>query len=175
MSRSLDDLDKDFRTQIESVYTECAVERVLMRPFYTLRPPVEQGGLWRQSRSIEEIREKLDELEAQKCYYLAECIERAGPQSGPEVTKAIPGLSWHQWGEALDSFWLNNNKADWRKPEDGGYGYAVYANVARRFGLTAGGHWQKFKDWPHIQKRKEEVLDLYTLKQVNDIMKERFG
>ncbi len=80
--------------------------------------------------------------------FLAFCIESVGPQSGPEVTKAPPGLSWHQWGEAFDSFWVVNGDAEWSTTRkiNGLNGYHVYAEEAAKIGVTPGGLWTTFKD-----------------------------
>ena len=63
-----------------------------------------------------------------------------GPQKGDPVTNAIPGLSWHQWGEAVDCFWVVNNKAVWdlETVVNGLNRFMVYANEAKKLGLDAG-------------------------------------
>jgi hypothetical protein len=64
--------------------------------------------------------------------FLAQCIERVGKQFGEHVTNAIPGLSWHQWGEAADSAWVVDNEVVWSIEEtvNGLNGYMVYADEA---------------------------------------------
>jgi hypothetical protein len=148
-----------------------------MRPFYTLRTPFEQAELWRQSRSKQEIDEKINELRSKGAEFLAYCIESVGPQNGRHVTNAVPGFSWHQWGEAIDCFWLLDGKAEWstRKKVNGKNGYFNYGAIARSMGLTAGGFWSSFRDWPHVQLRKESHPGrIYDLQEIDGIMEERF-
>ena len=110
--------------------------------------------------------------------FLAHCLELAGPQNGKLATRAIPGLSWHQWGEAIDSFWVVDGAAEWSttKQIDGQNGYRVYAEEASKLGLDAGGLWRRFKDWPHVQLRSEpSPLGAMTLVQIDAEMSRRFG
>ena len=107
-----------------------------------------------------------------------DCLQSVGPQHGAHVTDALPGFSWHQWGEAVDCFWLLDGKAEWStsKKVNGVNGYAVYANEAEAVGLVAGGHWTRFKDWPHVQLRAaSSPARALTLLQIDTAMKVRFG
>ena len=178
MAVTLDGLDAAFREKVEQAIERCLSRGVEMRPYNGLRTPVEQGKLWRQSRAIEEIRTKMAELRDKSAPFLADCIDRAGPQHGAEVTKAVPGLSWHQWGEAVDCFWVVDGRAEWstRKLIDGVNGYQVLADVGEAVGLTAGGHWPRFKDWPHLQLRPaNNPLIAMSLVEIDAEMRRRFG
>ena len=106
------------------------------------------------------------------------CLESVGPQNGAHVTNAPPGYSWHQWGEAMDCFWLVNGNAEWstRKKINGNNGYRVYADIAVSLDLNAGGFWRSFKDWPHIQLRQHSSpKSVFSITQVNEQMKRQFG
>ncbi|MFM2411550.1 MAG: hypothetical protein RL481_2378 [Pseudomonadota bacterium] len=168
-------LDHDFRTRLEATLAACLADGIEMIPYQGIRTPFEQGKLWRQSRSVAQVRSKIAELHEKGAPFLAHCIESVGPQHGPHVTNALPGLSWHQWGESMDCYWLRNGKAEW-STEIGGTrnGYKVYAHIAEQNGLFAGGHWQTFKDWPHVQKRKAGSPGM-PLPEVDRVMQERFG
>jgi hypothetical protein len=149
-----------------------------MRPFFTLRTAEEQARLWRQSRTGQQIEAKIRELEDGGAPYLARVIRDVGPQNGPKVTNALPGLSWHQWGEAMDCFWVVDGAAEWsaRRKLDGLNGYAVYADEAEALGLTAGGHWRSFKDWPHVQLSPEaNPTRRYSLAEIDAEMMRRFA
>ena len=149
-----------------------------MKPYFGIRTPIEQGGLWRQSRTTGEVQQQMQKLKDQGADFLAWCIEAAGPKSGPHVTNALPGMSWHQWGEAADSVWIVSGKENWSTDQlvNGKNGYVVYAEQAKAIGLDAGGFWRSFKDWPHVQLRKtSSPLGIFTQQQINDTMKERFG
>jgi len=173
----LEVLEPRFQTLVRRLIKLCAEQGVEMRPYQALRTPLEQARYWRQSRSREEIRRKVEELRRKQAPFLADCIERVGPQFGPEITRAIPGLSWHQWGEAVDCFWVVKGRAEWstQKKVGGSNGYHVYADEARRIGLTAGGHWTRFRDWPHVQLRESSSpLKEYKIAEVDRIMRIRF-
>ena len=178
MAADLTKVSPELKKLVEKLVANCKERGIEMRPSDGLRHPVDQAKLWRQSRSIEEIKAKIEEFKAGGAPFLAQCIEKAGPQSGGEVTKVPPGYSWHQWGEAVDCFWVVNGKAEWSttKKVNGLNGYQVYAEEAKKLGLDAGGLWKSFKDWPHVQLRAAaNPSKLYSMKQINDEMKKRFG
>jgi peptidoglycan LD-endopeptidase CwlK len=177
-SRDLNALVPEFRLKVIALLDRCASRGTPMRPYFTLRSPFEQAKLWRQSRSREQIEARIAELESQSAPFLADCIRRVGPQSGDPVTNAIPGLSWHQWGEAVDCFWLVDGAAEWspRREINGLNGYQVYAREAQAAGLTAGGLWATLKDWPHVQLRSaDSPRNVMSLIEIDRVMMERFG
>lgn len=94
------------------------------------------------------------------------------------MTNAPPGYSWHQWGEAVDSFWVVGGTAEWSsaKKIEGVNGYQVYAEEASNLGLDAGGLWKSLKDWPHVQLRPAgSPAKALSLAEINGEMKKRFG
>ena len=155
MAADLSQLTPDLRSKVETLLQLCAGLGVEMRPSSGLRDPFDQARLWRQSRSIEQINLKVAEFRAAGAHFLAHCITSVGPQQGDPVTNAPPGFSWHQWGEAVDCFWLVDGKAEWsvERRIKGRNGYRVYSEQARQVGLTSGGQWTAIKDWPHVQLR----------------------
>jgi len=165
--------------KVQELLELCHKKGCIMRPSTGLRDPYEQGRLWRQSRSIEEINKTISKFRSAGANFLADCIESVGPRNGKHATDAPPGLSWHQWGESVDCFWLVGDSAEWsiKKKINGVNGYQVYTEQASNVGLFPGGAWVSFKDWPHVQLRhkNEGVLDLMKLQNVDEIMKERFG
>ncbi len=177
-SPNLQDLVPGFRGKLRTLSSKCKERGVEMRPYQAVRTPFEQAKLWRQSRSRTEIEAKIKELKNAGASFLAFCLESAGPQFGDPVTNAPPGLSWHQWGEAVDAFWLVDGNAEWstKKLVNGLNGYRVWAEEAARLGLTAGGLWTSLKDWPHVQLRAgSSPLVVFTLSQIDATMKERYG
>ncbi|PWK78972.1 D-alanyl-D-alanine carboxypeptidase-like protein [Mucilaginibacter oryzae] len=174
----LDSLLPAFKDKVVQLLANCAALGYEMRPNEGLRSPVKQGLYWRQSRTKAQIDEKIEYLQAHGAPFLADCIIKAGPHDGPEITKSIPGMSWHQWGEAIDCVWIVNGHEEWStsKVVNGHNGYVVYANEAKKLGLTAGGLWTSFKDWPHVQFHSApSPAGNYSLQQINDIMKQRFS
>ncbi|UXI04707.1 M15 family metallopeptidase [Photobacterium sp. TY1-4] len=177
MSRDINDLVPEFKEKVVSLLDDCDLSGYPMRPFFTIRSPFDQAKLWRQSRSTFQVDSKINQLRSQGADFLAHCIESVGPQSGRHVTNAIPGFSWHQWGEAIDCFWLVDGKSEWstRKKVNGMNGYVNYATRARDAGINSGGFWRSFKDWPHLQMRNESnPRRVYSLSEINNQMKLRF-
>ena len=178
MAADLKKLVPELKLKVLQLLDRCRTRGVEMRPNNGLRDPFEQGRLWRQSRSKEEIEAKIEELESKGVLFLADCIRRVGPQHGDHATDTPPGISWHQWGEALDCFWLVEEKAEWstKKLINGLNGYKVYADEAEAVGLTPGGHWKNLKDWPHVQLRKaNNAASVMSLAEIDAAMKARFG
>lgn len=178
MPADINQLVPEFIPKVQQLLQNCQAQNVIMRPYFTIRDPFTQGKFWRQSRSSEEVQQKITDLKNQGADFLAFCIESVGPQSGSPVTNAIPGLSWHQWGEAVDCFWVVNNQAEWstRKLVNGQNGYAVYAAQAKAIGITPGGLWPTLKDWPHVQLRSaNSPLTVFSIQQIDAAMKEKFG
>jgi peptidoglycan LD-endopeptidase CwlK len=176
-SRNIDELILDLRSNARTLIENCRERGIEMRPYETVRTPREQGKIWRQSRTREQVRAKIAELREAGADYLAFCIEDVGPQSGRHVTDAPPGLSWHQWGEAFDSFWVVDGAAEWSTTREinGLNGYRVYAEEAENLGLTAGGHWTSFKDWPHVQLRSaSSPKRVFTIQEIDQVMRQRF-
>jgi len=178
MPVDLGSLVSDFHGAVENLIAKCEAQGVEMRPSTAVRTAFDQARLWRQSRASEEIAQKIADFKSHSATFLAFCLESVGPQHGDPVTNAPPGLSWHQWGEALDCFWVVDGKAEWStlKKVNGLNGYHVYADAAETLGLTAGGHWTGFKDWPHVQLRKaSSPAKVLSLQQIDMAMRERFG
>lgn len=178
MAADLDKLVPEFKPLVLQLVGRCQERGVEMRPNNGLRDPFEQARLWRQSRSTEEIQAKIAEFERAGAGFLAQCLRSVGPQHGDHVTDTPPGFSWHQWGEALDCFWVVDGKAEWstQRLVDGVNGYRVFADEAETLGLTAGGHWKKFKDWPHVQLRPaSNVGSVMSVAEIDVAMQARFG
>ncbi|HEX8692178.1 MAG TPA: M15 family metallopeptidase [Longimicrobium sp.] len=178
MAASLDDLVPDFRPAAEELLARLRSRGIEMRPNETLRDPFKQARFWRQSRSIETIRERARELRSAGAGFLAFCLESVGPQHGRHVTNALPGLSWHQWGEALDCFWVVDGRAEWSEDRfvDGVNGFREYASAARAMGLTAGGFFTSLKDFPHVQLRPAaNPRSMFSLREISNEMERRFG
>ncbi len=187
MSRSLDDLSPAFEPQVATVLEACAQRGVTMRAFYTRRSPWNQGRIWRSTRSTQEVIQASERLKANRAPFLARILLEVGPQfSAPgargHLTNALPGVSWHQWDEAIDCFWLLHGKAEWsiKKESDisgglKGNGYQVYADEALEAGLfSAGLGWGW--DWPHIQLRNtNSPLNEYSWEQIDKKMLDAFG
>jgi peptidoglycan L-alanyl-D-glutamate endopeptidase CwlK len=178
MAADINLLVPDFHQKVKALLQNCLNRGIEMRPNEGLRDPFVQAKYWRQSRTKEAIQRKIDELKNEGADFLAHCIESVGPQHGDPVTNSISGLSWHQWGEALDCFWVVNGKAVWSITTvvNGLNGFMVYADEAKKLGLDAGLFWASLQDAPHVQLRKtSNPSKLFSVQQINQTMQERFG
>ena len=155
MGIKLNDLNAEFRDKLVDLLHNCEKRGVRMVPYQGLRTPQQQAIYWRQSRTVSQINTAVGMLRQQGAPFLADVLETVGPRHGPEITKALPGNSWHQWGEAADCFWEVNGETNWSTTEkiNGVNGYQVYAAEAKKLKLDAGLNWAHFKDSPHVQKR----------------------
>ena len=171
MSRDTSDLIPEFRPKVQELLKNVLDRGFELRPFYTVRDPREQARLWRQSRSREEIDRTIDKIAREGAPWVSSLVEEVGPQYGRWATNALPGQSWHQWGEAIDCFVrAENGRAVWsaRHP-----GYQAYAEEAESLGLTAGYYWTR-RDAVHVQLRREGVRSYYTWPEIDEQMKEWF-
>jgi peptidoglycan LD-endopeptidase CwlK len=75
-------------------------------------------------------------------------------QMGSNVTRTGAWQSYHQYGLAADSAFMRGGKIVISERDPWAMeGYVLYGQVAKRVGLTWGGHWQN-ADLGHIELRK---------------------
>lgn len=172
MAVPLTDLVPAFREPCEELLHVCwEKNKERFVPYCTLRTPIEQAKLWRQSRSIATIKTQLARLRVNSAHFIADCIEKVGPQNGKPVTGSIPGQSWHQFGEAMDCFYVDS---DGQESWHSNY-YRFYATTAQRLGLTCGHFW-RIVDSGHVQFRSESPLEYYGgWEKLDAALKERWG
>ena len=179
MPANLDDLVESFQGPARQLFEDCAVNATPMVPFYTVRDPRSQAKLWRQSRSGLEIHTGLDWLRGAGGLWLATVIESVGPQFGRWATNAVPGNSWHQWAEGLDSYAVVRGRISWDTVpgQVGGPGdayYRFYADRAVELGLTPLG--PAIGDWVHVQARPESAPSrVMSWPEIDAEMRRRFG
>lgn len=172
MSRNTSDLIPEMEEKVNTLLERLSQQGYTLRPFFTLRGVENQAKLFRQSRATSEIEKAAEKLIAEGAPFLSKVLMMVGPQNGRWATNALPGQSWHQWGEATDCFVLNElGRAVWTAKHPG---YKAYATEAKILGLHAGYFWQR-KDAVHIQLRQDKVRSIYTWQQINKTMEERFG
>jgi peptidoglycan LD-endopeptidase CwlK len=177
-SREINDLTSEFKPLVTLLLQNCKARGIEMELFSTLRDPFEQARLWRQSRTTEEVKRKIAEFRNDDARFLAFCLDSVGKQFGRRITDAPPGLSWHQWGESIDCFWVVDGKAEWSTTKliHGLNGYQVYTEEAQNLFLTPGGLFKNLKDFSHMQLRPESSpLEILSLRQIDQAMEKRFG
>lgn len=142
---------------------------------------------------MHEVYTKAQVMQKNGAHWLASLLSQQWcvdyPQRDPKISKdwatnAEPGLSWHQWGRAIDCgvFYAPSNKLVWGKkdetPEEkkaSAYGFAIYTDEATKLGLMAGGNWTS-KDWVHIQAPKtfSPISDGILWPAIEETMIKRF-
>lgn len=168
MSRELSLLRDDFESKVRRVIRVVQVEDgFTMRPFFTRRSPWEQARLWRQSRGTKEIHEAVKRLEREGAPFLAKVLLEVGGQHGRWATNALPGQSWHQWGEAVDCFALVEGRAVWSRRHPA---YKAYAERAVNEGLHAGYYWRR-PDAVHLQLGSGSVRGRWSWPEIDAIMR----
>lgn len=177
MPADLSTLTTDFRADVTELLGRLAQEGHQLVPFYALRDPWQQARLWRQSRSRARIVREVARLREHGAEWLAtEVLWAVGPTVGRWATNALPGQSWHQWGEAVDCYVLADVDRDgdvddacWDADHPG---YIRYAQIAEDMGLTAG---RSFRDSVHVQRTAGKVLHHFDWPAIDRQMRERFG
>lgn len=168
----LDGLVPKFKGKVERLLHNLKGRGFIFVPYFTVRDPYDQARLWRRSRTTREVRSATEILRLNGASFLAHALDVVGPQlTGPWATNALPGLSWHQWGEAVD-FYLDDGEggADWFSDE----GYEALAKEAKNLLLVSGYFWTT-PDKNHIQYRVGKPTDGMSIKEVSLEMEKRFG
>jgi len=151
-TRDLSALTESFAPIVEALLEACEARGAKMMPFFTMRGPAIQAKLWCQSRTPQEILRQADLMRKAGAPWLASLMRPEFSSRGAHVTHALPGLSWHQWGEAVDCFVVGaKGEAIWNA---GNKGYKVYAEEAAKLGLEAGLYWKRLKDAVHVQQKQ---------------------
>lgn len=136
-----------------------------------------QAVYWRRSRSNEEIDEKIKMLQNEQADFLAYCLYSVGEQQGPYVTDALPGLSWHQYGLAVDCAWILDSKVCWDNENlyNGINGYEILAEEAKKTGICSGHEWKDFRDSGHLQANfYTSPLAIYSLEKIDELMQAKY-
>lgn len=152
-SRDLNDLVPKVKENVIIVQSVCKEVGFDLLIYCTLRSLQEQAKLYRQSRPWSEIKIKIDKFRNRGYSYLAQILEEVGPCSGPHVTNAGPGESWHNYSEAWDAVPLVNGKCVWKYQDAKEY-WDAYGEAVRQVGMFWAGDWTTFKEYPHAQLRQ---------------------
>lgn len=143
-------LHPKLRAEATSIYAEICkalTGRAMCRFTFTLRTFDEQNALYAQGRT----------------------------KPGPIVTKAVGGLSLHNYGMAIDiALILDGKEASWDEKTDfdGDHksDWQEIVTIFKQHGWEWGGDW-KFVDMPHFQKTfgksVRELLALHDAKKVD--------
>jgi peptidoglycan L-alanyl-D-glutamate endopeptidase CwlK len=175
MSRDINLLVPKVKEACIQIIADCKSKGVDILITDTLRTLQDQAKLYRQSRTIEEIRAKAKNFEERGFDFLAKILIDVGPQRGKlgrHVTNAGPGESFHGYAEAFDGVPVENRICLWDtkkySKEWNLYGWAV-----RKSGLIWAGDWTSFREFAHAQLRQGgNPLKIYTPQQVKQILEQ---
>ena len=167
MAALLEELNKVFRLKVIDLIQACKKRGVTIVPFCTYRDLFKQAILWRKTRRGAYIIKEVRSLEEDGILFLANIIRAVGAHTAPtlHVTNAIPGLSWHQYKEAVDCYVLRNDgNAIWDSKNDG---YKIYREEGLKLGMSIG----TADDWCHLQSSPNRVIDVYgSMANINNTM-----
>jgi len=161
-------LEKEMQQPVLDFVQKCMDQSILVQPYLGRRTIQYQNLLYTQTRSPSDIQKKAYALRVQGMPYLADQLQQTKPQDGLRVTNAVGGLSWHNWGLAVDFFVHNGDgKPQWKKSL-----YPEAGLIAKDLGFTWGGDFKKMPDFGHIQWPCKEVLEIHSPQHVNDFFEE---
>ncbi len=173
----LNNLEPRFAESITKLLNNCKHAGVTLELREGLRNTFTQAVYWRRSRSKEEIAQQIKKLQNSNADFLAYSLFIVGEQQGPPTTNALPGLSWHQYGLAVDCAWVLDGKVCWDNENlyDGINGYEVLAAEAKKLNICSGHDWANLKDSGHLQAHfHDSPLTIYTLKTIDQLMEARY-
>lgn len=134
-----------------------------VNPYYGIRTLRDQAKIWRRSRTLAEVNALTQKLVDAGANYAVSTLLGVGPQPMGSWGTNTFLYSYHLIGEACDMF-IDGDTA-------GGAVYDVLAKEAIKLGLTPGRNFSH-PDSGHIQLRSEELSKTYSMKEMNDILKE---
>lgn len=169
MATELSLLIPDFRKKVSAVIAACKARNVRMEVLTTLISPLEQAALWKQGRTATDAELKALALDNAGAHYLASLIRQAQPKETNLVTDALPGCSWHQWGEAACCVWIDKrNKLNWSPHAREGFnpynGYDILAEEAAKVEIIHGNSFDNVKEgWTLLQYGPNKRRTMSTL------------
>lgn len=148
-SRDVGTLTSAMGAKVADLLAACAKKNLKVVPYSCRRGPATQARLWCRSRTLEEVSVRRQLMFGAGAPTLASLLKDEWASLGRWSTNALPGQSWHQWGEACDCYIDVGGKAIWVSSQYD----LVYGAIAKALGLTSGALWLKNKDPGHVQLR----------------------
>ncbi len=87
-------------------------------------------------------------LEIQQNYY-----NQGRTTKGGIITNAPPGLSYHNYGWAVDVVEYTNGSPNWKSKH-----WNEIGEIGKKYGLVWGGDWTRLVDRPHLQLSMGDIL-----------------
>ena len=180
-SRELALLDPAFLPKVQQLLALCDKRGVKMGVHCTLIGPRREAELYAVSRTWGQVNQVVGLMRSAGAPRLAALFEPSMCQGQAWRSSALPGRSWHSWGQAVDCHVFSpTGKAVWGSPTEPAAdqqraraGYETYAAAALELGLTAGHSWAARDSvhvqllpapgvslpWPEVQARMLELFD----------------
>lgn len=150
----------------EKLIKELRGRNVIAVPYMGLRTVDHQNTLYCQSRDAATIEAEAARLKQKGCPYLADqLIKSQNVARGKKVTRVVGGLSWHNWGLAVDFYIATPGGMpiwDGQDPQ-----YQILGEVAKSLGFRWGGDFRSLPDWGHIQLPQGEVHEEHTYPEID--------
>lgn len=170
-SRDLRDLDPEVEEAAREFLASAEREGIDLVVTCTARGLEEQGTLYKSGRTLHEWDRKAKEL-SDRGLTLCALYQRVAPlpkPGGQKVTKAGAGESWHNWGRALDVVPRRDGQLVWGTSGEDGELWARIGRLGELAGLSWGGRWERFRDFPHFEllppgKRVWQVAREYEMR-----------
>lgn len=138
----------------------------------------EQAELFCIGRTQEMVSNRYRNLEEIGWTQALETLKNANENRKPNtsfsriVTHALPGQSYHNYGLAFDAVPMRNGKCVW---EEQSYLWQVMGKIAEDvLNLEWAGTWTKFREYPHVQMEKEDVVKLCGLNQEKTVIEQLY-
>jgi peptidoglycan LD-endopeptidase CwlK len=151
------------REPVLDAILECRDQGYPLVPYFGLRTLSQQNRLYRQSRPLSTIQDKIKELRDKHAPYLADQLAHTPPCKAGYVTNSVGGLSWHNWGLAVDCYLKIGNTPVWSDHP----GYTAFGEAVTRRKLKWGGTFKRLRDVGHVQFHLKEPWELYTYPEID--------
>ena len=178
MAVDLNQLVDEFRGTVENLITNCGQRGVEMRPNAGLRTPFDQARLWRQSRTTEEILEKIDDLRRAGADFIAFCLESVGATTRRPGHECSAGILLAPMGRGARLFLGGGRQS---RVVDGQEGERV-ERLPRVRGGGRGAGVDGRRPLDHVERlasrsdaRREQSGQDHVINQIDEGMRARFG
>ena len=158
----LSELESEFRDKLIHVIRDCVAAGIDLNLEVGTLSAEDQSKLWRRSRSDVQIDHAIYDFREQKCTFLADILEKSNTSIGVCVTNDLPGLTWHNYGEQIET----------GLPHDSDK-HLLLIKIAKKHDLTLGLSYAG-----NITIRKSPFvspLEVYKLQEIDEIMQEKWG
>jgi len=99
---SIDALDISFAEKFMNVRVECMKQSIITQPVLGFINVFLHAEIWKQSKQDQAVDEAIAKLQNEGCNFLSSILMCASSVHSKHKTNRLPGMSWHNWGRAVD-------------------------------------------------------------------------